>query len=172
MGIMNFLLNIYTARSVDKDCKKGEDNFSFKKVLIIGGIISLITFLVPLIIAICLFSYSKNRMENMQEQFILRTGTFVEKQALLEPEELKKEYVDLFEQTNLINSVDDAIAEVMADYGMVYLAGGANDVYVVSDGYFMYYLDLRNSEPFITEVTNEDGNVKSLNDFMSEKSSK
>ena len=171
MGFLNLLLNLYTAKSVDKDCKEEKESFSFKKVLIIGGIISAIGFVVPLIFAVCLLSYGKNRMADMQEQYIMKTGTFAEKQALLEPEELKGKYADLFEESNLIDSVDNAVAEVMADYGMIYVAGGANDIYVVSDGYFMYYLDLRYSEPFIAEVTNEDGSIKSLNDFMAEKSS-
>ena len=173
MGIMNLLLGLYTAKSVDKDCEKGEDKFSFKKVLIIGGICTVISALIPVIVSICMFSYGKKRVENMHEQFVMKTGTFAEKQTLLEPEELKSKYTDLFDKTNRIDFADDAVAEAMADYGMIYLAGdGSNDIYVVSDGYFMYYLDMQYGVVSVFEITNEDGSVKSLNDFMSEISSK
>lgn len=169
MGFINLLLNLYTVKKMDK----GEDaEGSFKKILVIGGIISAVVAIVPIIFAICLLSYGKNRMNEMDKEFMMKTGTFEERQALLEPEELKGKYTDLFEDTNLIDSVDDAVAAVMADYGMIYVAGGSNDVYVVSDGYFMYYLDIAGREPFVAEVTNKDGSVKSLNDFMAEISNK
>ena len=167
---MKELLTMWMLNKADKDAKEGTNKFSFKKVFLIMGAFSVAGFLFSLIIMICIFSFAKKQMNNMEKEWVMSTGTMKEKQLLLEPEELKSKYVDLYNESNLIEDVDDVVAEAMADYGLCYVAGGSDDIYVCSDGYFMYYLDIHEGFPSLFEIENDEGEIMSLNEFMKAKS--